>query len=354
MTAKTEPRRPGLRLALAGLICLMLLALGHTLLWRWAGAQLEAGFHAWAKARRAQGWEVEHGAPVRGGWPLSATLTIPGLRLAGGGTYLPGGVDWLAGSVRLRLGLPHVQTLIVDLPDAQRLTTHWGDLSFAAERLEVLLTLVPGGPPRDGRLVAERLRFGTPDGAMTLRDLRASIETRSTAIESEPALALSLTAQEAALPRPGPLGPRIEDLTLDLALTGPLPPGRQPRERATAWRDGGGTLELKTLALHWGPLALTGAATMALDERLQPMGAGTLRLAHAEALIDALAANGALDRRAAGQLKPMLALVTVKPADGGAPHVELPLTLERRRLSAARLPLVTFPVLDWPTEPVGP
>lgn len=357
MTTPTTPRRPsrpGLRLALAGLAILALLAIGHTLLWRWMGGQLEAGFTAWTQARVAQGWQVEHGPPVRGGWPLAATLTVPNLHMAGGGGTLPGGVDWQAGSMQLRLRLPHIRTLVVDLPDPQRLSTAWGDVSFAAERLEARLTLEPGIPPRDAEIVAERLRLGTPDGAMELHSLVANIETRSTATEGEAALSLNLQAEDATLPSPGPLGQKIESMSIDAAMTGPMPAGHQPRQRAETWRDGGGTLEVRGVSLRWGALGLSGAATMALDDRLQPMGAGTLRVTGADALLDALVANGTMAARTAGSIKPVLAMVTTTPADGGPPHVELPLTLERRSLSAARFPVTKFPVIVWPMEPVDP
>ncbi|MBE9605788.1 DUF2125 domain-containing protein [Acetobacteraceae bacterium H6797] len=362
MSAKTHPRpssprpssRRGFRLALVALAAIVLLGIGHTLLWRWMGNQLEAGLRSWTEARRAQGWEVDYGTPVRGGWPLAATLTLPNLHLVGGGTAVPGGIDWQAGAVTLRVGLPHVQTLIIDLPDPQRLGTHLGDLSFAAERLEGRVTMVSGIPPREAEIIAEGLRVGTASGALTVRSLNATVDSRSTATESEAAVMLKAHAEDAQLPQPSPLGQTVQSVDLEAALTGPTPPGRQPRERAAAWRDSGGTLELRSLTMHWGQLGLSGAATMALDGNLQPMGAGTLRLTGAEALVDALASTGTIDPRNAGLVKAMLSLVTTKPADGGAPQVELPLTLERQRLSAARIPLMKMPAIDWPTEPVGP
>lgn len=357
MTEPTDSRRasrPGLRFALSGLVLLALLAVAHTLLWRWMGSQLEAGFNAWTQARRAQGWQVEHGTPVRGGWPLAASLNVPNLHLTGGTGSFPGGIDWQAGTMQLRLRLPHIQTLVVDLPDAQRIATGFGDFSFAAERLEARLRLEPGIPPRDAEIIAERLRLGTQSGAVELQSLVANVDTRSTATEGEAAFTLNLQAEDATLPTPSPLGQKIESLSLDASLTGPVPPGREPRQRAEAWRDGGGTLEVQGMSLRWGPLGLSGAATMALDDQLQPMGAGTLRVTGIEALLDTLVASGAMPARTAGNIKPMLGLVMTRPADGGPPHVELPLTLERRSLSAMRLPLVKVPMVVWPSEPADP
>ena len=55
-----------------------------------------------------------------------------------------------------------------------------------------------------------------------------------------------------------PLGPHIASLAIDGHLNGPVPPGRTATEQAKAWRDGGGSLEIRHLALVWGPLDLTG------------------------------------------------------------------------------------------------
>jgi len=358
-----KPPRPAGRFLLRGLagtaLLLLLLAAGHALLWRWMGMQLEAGFRDWAAQRRAQGWRVAHAAPARGGWPFAATLTLPQFRLEGGGATLPGGVDWQAEALLLRLAPPRLDRLVVEMPGRHRLRIGPLDTPFAADRLAATLPLEAGVLPREARLEGEGLRFGTPAGAAEARSAQLEVETRMTAIEGEPAVSLRLSADgillpESAGPAFGVLGRSVAAALLDLALTGPLPPGRGVAAKAEAWRDGGGTVELRALELRWGPVAATGTATLTLDEALQPMGAGTLRLAGGAEALAAAAQAGMLTRQAAGTARGVLRLLSRTPAEGGPPQLEVPLTLEGRRLAAARIPLAVLPAWTWPVPPALP
>jgi hypothetical protein len=360
MTEKPPRRasRSAVRASLALLLVLAALAAGHTLLWRGMGNRLEAGFAAWAQTRRAQGWRIEHGLPARGGWPFAATLALPGFRLAGGAT-LPGGIDWQAEAVVLRVALPRINRLVVDLRGPQRLRLGFGEpIPFAADRLEVLLPLEAGVLPREAYLAAEHLRIRAPSGgggAIEVEAAHGHLETRISATEAEPAVLLALTAEGIVLPpgvvpKAGGLPRRAESLSGEAVLTGPIPPGRDPARRADAWREGGGTLELRALALRWGPVGATIGATITLDEALQPMGAGTVRLTGAGAALDALAAGGAVSPRAAASAKTVLALLARPPAEGGPPEVEVPLTLEDRLLTVARIPVARLAPLAWPAR----
>ncbi|MBV1796246.1 DUF2125 domain-containing protein [Siccirubricoccus sp. G192] len=174
----------------------------------------------------------------------------------------------------------------------------------------------------------------------------------------EPAVTLRLGAEAVELP-PGlaaapavrTLGPRLQSLALDLALTGPVPPGRGPTRKAKAWRDGGGTLGLRRLDLRWGQVAGTATATLTLDEDLQPMGAGTLRLAGGGEALEAAAAAGLLTPRAATTARTVLRLLSRVPAEGGPPQLDVPLTLEDRALTLARIPVARLPAWTWPVPP---
>ena len=160
--------------------------------------------------------------------------------------------------------------------------------------------------------------------------VRLRLDLRPEAQSGEPAVAFALRVAAMTLPSgmAHPLGPHIASLAVDGALNGPVPLGRTPAERATAWRDGGGSAEIRHLALVWGPLDLTGSATLALDEQLQPMGAASARvLGYAETL-DSLATHAAISRSAATAAKAVLSLLANSPGDGSPPDVEVPLTLQ--------------------------
>jgi hypothetical protein len=188
---------------------------------------------------------------------------------------------------------------------------------------------------------------------MEIGHARLSLSTSSTATEAEPAVSLSIEATEVDLPaapagQAAAFGRRIAALGAELALSGPVPPGRFPVVRAESWRDGGGTLELQSFNLSWGPIGAVAAATIALDESLQPMGAGTLRLTGATQALDALAEAGLIGRRAAGTARMLLPMMS-RPNAEGAQEVELPVTVEDRTLAVARIPVLRFVPLSWPT-----
>jgi hypothetical protein len=351
MNRKT--RRPRRFWLLGALALLIALGAAHSLLWRAAARELEQGWRAWVSLRRAQGWRVEHAPPVRGGWPLSATLTVDRLQLEGARATVPGGMALGAERVVLRVTPPRLDRLVVDLPGQQRLRLGATEFPFIADRLVATLPLEPDTPPSSAEVEAGRLRIGTPAGGIELRRAWLSVEGSASATEEEPALQISLTAENLQLPvspAATALGRGVQSLAMEMSLSGPLPPGREPMRRAEAWRDGGGTLELRSATLHWGPVGAQGAATLALDEELQPMGAGTLRLTGAAEALGALAQAGLIAPRAAATATSVLPLLSRTNGEDGVPAIEVPMTLEERMLAVARIPVLRLAPLNWPSR----
>jgi hypothetical protein len=322
------------------------------LCWRIAVSNLESGFTAWANQQRGAGWSESHGVPVRGGWPLAATLTVPAISLAGGNSDIPGGLLWSADSLVLRVALPRPGLLRIAAKGTQRLRLAANpEFSFSADRVDVELRLQPAQVPPFLDFIVEHMRVNTPMGAdASIGSVRLHLDIRPEAQSGDPALAFVLRAAAMTLPSgmAHPLGPHIASLAVDGALNGPVPLGRTPAERATAWRDGGGSLQIRHLALVWGPLDLTGSATLALDEQLQPMGAASARVVGYAETLDSLAAHAAISRSAATAAKAVLSLLANSPDDGSLPNVEVPLTLQYRTLSMRQVPLVRLPEIEWP------
>ena len=346
-----KPRRSRRAWMLSVLALLIALAAAHALLWRATAREMEAGWQAWVGLRRAQGGRVEHAPPVRGGWPLAATLTVDRLRMDGAAATLPGGMGLSAERVVLRVSPPRLDRLVVDLPGQQRLRLGGTEFPFTADRLVAALPLEPGTPPSSADVNAERLRIGTPAGALEMRRARLAVEGSASATEEEPALELAVSAENLQLPAaPGgaaAFGRMVQSVATEMAVSGPLPPGRSPTGRAEAWRDGGGTLELRSASLRWGPVGARAAATLALDEALQPMGAGTLRLTGAAEVLEALAGAGMIAQRAAATARTVVPLLS-RPSEDGVPEIEVPVTLEERTLAVARIPVLRLAPLDWP------
>lgn len=347
--------RRGRKLWIALLTVPILLIGGDTLYWRIAERNLDAGFAAWMAGLRAAGWTASAGRPVRGGWPLAATLTVPRVALAGGDPDIPGGLTWSTDRVVLRIALLHPRMLEIAANGRQRLGLGDGpEINYTADRLLVAVALRPGAPARSAEVTVSNLRAGMPSGgdpdaAVTVGSLRLHWSMRPAAASDEVALVFSLDAGEIG-PPPGlarALGPRIASFALDGTLDGPMPDARGLARRATAWRDGGGTLDIHRLALTWGPLDLLASASLTLDDQLQPTGTGNARLVGYGETLDALAAHNVVSRSAATAAKAVLSLLAETPEDGGPPDVEVPLTLRYRTLSMRQVPLVRVTALDW-------
>jgi len=345
------------RWPVAGLAVLVLLGGSYLALWLWAERALERGFAKWQAASRLQGWTVGSAAPELGSWPLVATLTVPDFSVSGGDADIPGGLAWHAERLVLALSLRHPRELAIEAWGAQRLRLSvLPDIPFTSKQFRGVLPLPAGGRAQDLVLRASDLVAGRAAGAergLTVAALYVHMQWASRAEPQQPVLTVGMRAADVVLPAEvsWPLGARLASVSGDAALNGPLPPVAGLAERAAAWRDGGGVLHASHVTLTWGALNLSGDGTIGLDHDLQPTGAGTARVMDPSATLKALAAHGAITRRAAFAANAVLLLMERVPEGGGSPVVELPLNLRERTLSAGNIPLAKLPTLVWPSEP---
>jgi hypothetical protein len=355
MTYRPRGTRPGWRrLAVAAALLTGLLAGGDWLLWHWAVGQIEHGLNRQVAQWRARGWRVAAGAPLRGGWPLHARVTVPQVTLAGAAGS--DGFAWSAPRLVLDVALLHPRRLVVEIAGEQHLLLGAGPaVPVRAEQARVVIPLAPGTPPQRFDLTLTGLQAGPP-GAQLLAGHATLALAELPAASGPPVLAVALDAGAVTLP-PAPggaawaLGAEIASLSVAAEVTGTLPVTGDPAALARAWRDGGGRLDVRRLALRWGPLGLDGSVALMFDQALQPAGSAQLRLTGQAATLDALAAGGVLTPQAARAAKAVLALMAHAPKPGEAPEVDVPLELHGQVLTMGRIPLLRLPKLVWPTTP---
>lgn len=352
MTAKAETRRTPRRRPFRGigLTLLALLGLGagaHALAWHWITDAIAAGLADWAARQRAMGWTVAHGPPVRGGWPLEARIEVPAVTLAGWSPALPRGFTWEAARVRLSIAPPRLDSLVIAAAGAQRLRLGATVVPFTADRLRAVAPLDPAAPPGSGEFLAEGLVAVLPGGPVAVARIAAILAPRP----HDGALMLAAQAEDILVPSApavAAFGPRIAQARLEAAMTGPPPPPGPAARAAAAWREGGGAIEIGGMALRWGPLAAEAQGILRLDAALQPAGEGLLVLERPQEALAALVEAGLVPRREAAAAQAVLALTTRVPAGGGAPRVEVPVTIANGTLAVARIPLLRFAPLAWP------
>jgi hypothetical protein len=373
-----------------GLPCLLLVTLiaGYTAAWFAASRYLGTGFDTWVARQRAAGWLVEAGTPVRGGWPLAATLTVPELALDAGPEGVPGRVSWHAGQVVLSLAATSPDRLGIDLAGAQSLQIAPGpEVAFSADRMHVEVTLTRGAPARTAALEVRGLRAqalargpatgltagpsaGPATGPATA-PASGPVTSRTTAPASGPtpdaasglmiglltgqivvgtATTLTLNAEAIDLPAEmnWALGPHISSVAVDATVRGGPPPAGPLPVMLEAWRDAGGAVDVTHFALGWGPLGVAATGHARFDEHLQPAGTADLHVIGYAKALDALAKQHVMSKDAAMAATAVLTLMSRVPQDGGAPEVQVPLTLRDRKVLMGKTPLVRVPEVVWP------
>jgi hypothetical protein len=345
------------------LVVLLVLAGGaHYAYWRLVSARLAAGYSDWLAEERASGVTIAAGAPQSGGWPLSATLHVPEVFIQTPGGTLPGGIAWGADRVTFEVDLLRPRQLRIMPEGAQRLRVDGSDIPYRADRLRFELPFDPKRPAQVVNLLANNFRLGVSTGpsepprepvGLTIGLLQAHLERQIAPAAGEQWLVAKLAAEDVSLPREVPravtlaLGNRISSVSIDLTVQGAPGASGDLSHRAADWRENGGSVDVPHFAIGWGKLGLAGQATLALDPALQPMGTGQLHLADYAGTLDALTASGAVPPRVALAARAMLGLLARdKNDDSGT--VDLPLTLENRKLSVRGVPLAKLAPMTFP------
>ncbi len=344
-----------------------LLLAGDFFYWRLAVSQLRDRFEVWTRAATASGWDVRHGAIGAGGWPDAATLRIENLTIRTAslfgrgemrfGTLRLESMAWGSDALLLSTGLARPD--MVELTPVGVSAVRFNDgeaIPLSASHMRLRLTLRPNGSLRTVDFDAATLAAELPGPAMArVGHLNAHADLRAAAGRDQPIANFSASARPLVLPDSMSfgLGTEISEFAVEGVLNGPMPKGGFMgggglTRQATLWRDEGGSLELHRLAIGWGPARLDATATLALDEDLQPMGAGTGKIVGYDAALDALSANAVLTKSAVKAAKAVLSLLADTPAEGEAAQVDVPLTLQFRTLSVRQVPLVRLPEFDWP------
>ena len=306
----------------------------HTIAWMVAVVWLESTIADTEAGLRAQGWRIDHGGYRRGGWPFAARVAIPDLRM------VEGPRTWQSAGLELALEIAHPTRVAASLAGPHVLG-------------------LPGGTPVpiDGPPVLGTFGLFAPFAAhIAAHDLRATAVGREVRLST-----LDLTAEDdpghgpplnaivvrghangvdftGSVPA-GALSGRIEQIALDAGLTGLATRAATPH----AWRAAGGQLAIHRLSIRWGGFDGELGGVFGLDANLQPEGNGMIAAGGLPETIDAAVGAGVVPAGTARTAKALLRLVPRTP-DG---KLTVPLALKDRTLSAARLPVIVLPEVQW-------
>lgn len=327
---------------------LLILVVGYAALWFAMADTLQTQVEAWIEARRAAGWRIEHRPIDVDGFPLSVAVVLPQMRVT------TPDLTWSAPRVIVR-----TTPVSAGRPTVQPLGTQTLGLDGATYDLTTKTAVLTVDATSRSQLAAfdldvsglRAVRQGS-ESAVTLETLTAHLEDLPPpddgAVDFKtPTKKLVASGRGLMLP-PGfdqPLGQEFRQFELEARLLGVLPPASL-RQALSQWRDDGGTVELDRLYADWPPLMLSTGGTLALDDRLQPVGALAARIQGFFDTVDRLEERGVVRGRDATMARVVLGMMA-QPGDGGAPTLSVPVSIQNRKISVGPVPLFEFPPVRW-------
>ncbi len=286
------------------------------------------------------------------GWPTAAAIVVPHLAVAIPDQTIPGGLNWSARSVMLRLDMADASQIEILPEGSQRLRVASApEFSCEARQMRIWLPLRADAAGWPAVLESSFLQIRQERGGGTalVEKIAATATGDAEAGAAGAALAIRFAAQDVELPRgrEWPLGRHLQSLNGRAEITGPVPAPGEVEARARSWRDAGGHANLADASVHWGPLELAGHADVKLDASLQLKASGEARASGYARAMDVLAAHHVITDHVALAAKAVLSLLADAPQDGDLPEIVVPFTVSDGTLSLGKVPVVRIPPIVW-------
>ena len=311
------------------IVALVVVATGGawTIAWHIAAQQLIAGVERWAQQRRDEGWQVSYGSASPAGFPdkLGAQLSEPVLQVPARG---PGGVDWSwrAPSVRVEVVPWRLDRITLRNRGANQVSVTRDALKIdgTLDCDDVLVRLEAGrrdGGRDGGRYLVElggpKLRLSEPP--VTAEATQFAVDLRLYRVppgdHQQIAADLGLGINNLVTGVVGAMQNTPMTANLHANLMGAIPAG--PLDQAVAaWRDDGGTLEVRRLTFAASHVNVLANGTLALDNQMRPMGAASAAIRGFDEALDRLTRAGTVNPRDAQLAKLMLSAIAQPNADG--------------------------------------
>lgn len=315
--------------------------------WIHVAREVRGEIVAWAEARRAEGLTLVWDRLDVGGYPLAFRVRADRLLVSDA----RGGPPWELRVPELIGTAPAWSLRRWRLSGAQGLAARLAPSdvrpAVIARAAEVEGAVEPG---EEGTQVEAAFAAFAVEGAVPLEAERAAVTVfvprRAPATHTELFARASLDVEALRLPESvGPFGTLVQHVELTAAVKGAIE-GGQRREALARWRDDGGVVELEALRLSWDRLAARAQGTLALDARMQPIGALTATLRGWDEILDALGANGTM--RSGDVVVARLALgLLAKPGPDGRSEITTPVTIQDSTLYIAKVKAARLPVFTW-------
>ena len=325
---------------------LLLAAALYSLLWSGLATMAESRVMEQLAAQQAHGVTIDVGRHHKSGFPFALRVTLEDFSLTARAGVTVTSPSLVLGT-RL-LDATHVTvdasrgTLVTMTASGTRPAVETsvqavaGDIRFGLDGLhDIALTL-------DSVSMAGLVQADAP---MTAESIAIKLDKPDPAPTDHTKPGAHLVANITKLFLPGSeipsLGNTVERLTLDAMLMGKIPALEQ--QSLAAWRDDGGTIEVREFSGQWGQLNLNLGGTLALDPSFQPEGSLDARITGFNDAIDALAGTHAIKGQYSDLIKMGLSVIAKPAGDNDIPTLTVPLTIQDRALYLARFKIMKLP-----------
>lgn len=307
----------------------------------------------WIDLHRSLGAVVEYTSLETSGFPTDIKFTLSEPRYEG--MALGRKVTWTSDLLEVSANPWTPWRLHVNAPGHQRLDLGNGagkPLQFEGQAKSLMLDAVLGGvwpETMDVRLQDLELSGTEP---ISIAKMRVRFSHSPTTQAGGTGISLRLEGDDLNLPGmlPRTLGDLIHTIDVALRVTGAVvPPSEagQPQSSLVAWRDSGGAIEVEHLKFRSGPLGIAAGGTAALDQNLQPEGAFTAKIEGFFQVMEILRAQGIMREGDAVMATMALSALSKRPKDGGAPFMNVSVTVQDGELSVGPLKIMKMPPFDW-------
>ncbi len=342
--------RISFRMLLVPLLVVVLVAAWAA--WWWLSGTLFRQFlDSFVAAERARGTEIHFTGPRLGGFPLGVHATFTDVAFS-----RPDGLSWQAPEVDVGVPLWQPGALHLRVVGHQELRLPAGQQPAAVTADGAEGRLILGGAQgfTEARLVLSGL--GLPQATAVRVKLGFDAPAAAVTAHTDAGLVVTVTAEGIQAPAAGSLslGPAIESLAVTARVMG-APPRLDP-DSLSAWSRNGGTLELDTASLHWGPLALGAEGSLSLDQELQPVGSITAEVAGFKPAIEALVAAGWIKAKAGQTVSAVLTGLVERPEGAPPPPnptARIPISLHDRFVHIGPFRLAPLPPVVWQRPAAG-
>jgi hypothetical protein len=322
---------------------------GYTGYWFTVAARFEKGIDAWVAFQRQAGMTVDFQRTAVTGFPFAFRTNFGQPHIAG--AINGQAFDWHGPDVEARVSPLDLHAMTFSGPGHHTIELGAGPAMLDAAALAARIGFDGAGQPSSLAVSVSNAKATLPDGKIVAAASgEVSLDLASTPPKSDadPLLQFTVSAKDLKLPEGAVLltADPLGEAALAGTVKGPVPVAPL-RQALASWRDAGGTVDITSFAAAQATLSLSGSATVALDESLQPIVAANLKARGLGPTIDLLASQRRIYPEDALKMK-LFVKGAERDAPGGYKEVATGLTVQGGYLAWGPFKLAKVPPIQWP------